>query len=121
MKGGGGGNYQRDVEPYIKYTKPLGSGSKSAGDTDCKQIEFTTTLQKVTPALKKVKVNDILKIQLEAKGVLVVVNASKEECGNIVSAHNGRIIECIGKGVKFVAIVLSITGNSCQVQVKSAK
>jgi chaperonin GroEL (HSP60 family) len=121
MKGGGGGNYQRDVEPYIKYTKPLGSGSKNTSDSDCRQIEFTTTLQKTTAALKKVAINDILKIQLQAKDILVVLNASKEECGNIATAHNAKVIECIGKGVKFAAIVLSITGNSCQVQVKSAK
>ncbi len=121
MKGGGGG------KSYTKYTKPLveqgamfDSGTGSDDGNDCGNIIFSTQLQKVQPSISTIVAGDILPIQSSATTLSVHID-SGEICGYIISPYNKKIIDCIKKGNRFKATVLSIAGKISTVQIEIDK
>jgi endonuclease YncB( thermonuclease family) len=112
MKGGGGGRRR-----YEKYTRPLtetGSiyGSSGGGASDnCAKLTFKTKIQKPKPGLNKVKEGDLLSVELYGKTTISVYNIDSEECGNIVSPNNNKLIECINKGNVYIAKALKNRGD----------
>ena len=119
MKGGGG------KKKYIKkYTKPVIEGGTLYGGggstTDsCKTILFKTRLQKTTSAVTALLPGDELSIT-NNRGDLQARNSSGNVCGSIVSTQNSRIIECMGKGYIYKAVVNSVSGSNCEVTVQIA-
>lgn len=120
MKGGGGGKKR-----YIKkYTSPLteqGSlyGGSGVTTESCKSIKFNTRLQKPTAVVRTLLVGDELSLR-HVNTELQALNTAGQVCGSIVSTLNSKLIECIGKGYSYKAVVYSIAGSACDVTVQIA-
>jgi hypothetical protein len=115
MKGGGRRRYIKE------YTNPISNGASQSqsGTTDdsCKSISFDTQLQKPNSETKSLVVNDMLSLIIN-KGELQVLNSSGKVCGNIVSTRNARIIECMGKGNTYIAVVTANSRSICKVKIQ---
>lgn len=119
MKGGGGGSRKKS---YTKYTAPLGkSGSlfdKDSSNDDCRGLKFFTTLEKAQIPLSSLSSGDMLSIQI-TDDLISVHNVSNEICGYIISApESQKLYDCIIKGNRYTATVISITGVTCNLHIK---
>jgi len=103
--------------------KGMGSGGRwSGGDTgtDCKDINFETNLFSPDPTvLILVRQGDVLAIEYTSpKGPLLVVYKGRI-AGTIITKLSTQLLVCMENGIKFIAVVKSINGGSCTVQIKS--
>ena len=104
------------------------SGGGGVERTDCEDLIDRTTLNSANPAvLKSLKVDNILRVELKSNpgGVKPSVVAVRpkprtEIAGAITSAIAPRLIDCIGKGFKYVAVVRELKGGQCTVEVRLA-
>jgi hypothetical protein len=103
--------------------KGMGTGGRwGVGNlgTECKDITFETNLFSPDPTvLILIKQGDILEVEYtRPKGPLLVVYKGKI-VGTIITKLSTQLIVCIETGTKFIAVVKSIDGGSCTVQIKS--
>jgi hypothetical protein len=103
--------------------KGMGNGGRWSGEssgTGCKDINFETNLFSPDPTiLILIKQGDVLAIEYTSpKGPLLVVYIGKI-AGTIITKLSTQLIVCMENGIKFIAVVKSINGGSCTVQIKS--
>lgn len=115
MKGSGG------RKSYQKYTKPITEngplfGNTGGGKDEC-DINFIAQLQKPQPGLSAVTAGDNLIIELDGN-IINVISDTGDLCGNIVSTFNDALIDCMKKGNEYKAIVVSVSGKICKVQIR---
>lgn len=105
-----------------------GGGSGGVERTNCEDLFDQTPLNSANAAvLKGLNVGDILKVELKTNpggarpSVVAVRPKPKPEiAGAITSAIAPRLIDCIGKGFKYVAVVKELKGGQCTVEVRPA-
>lgn len=115
MKGGNSRSRYTKV-----YTEKITESGGGGGTSDsCKSISFTIQLQKVTSAASLLRVGDELEVKLK-KAELLAIDISGIVCGNIISSKNPKLIECIGKGYEYKAVVSSKKGTTIKVDVQIA-
>jgi len=101
------------------------SGSSSGGSSPptaqpCRDLEILTTLNSPDPqVLKKLKANDCLTVKAHAVGKQKVLAAfhGNDVAGAITDAMASRFLECLAKGSKYKATVISIKGGRCDVSI----
>jgi len=102
--------------------KGFGEVGKRSGGTSnhCGDINFETTLFSPVPAvLTLMKKTDLLSIDYTPpKGPLMAIYKGKL-AGTIITKLSAQLIVCIESGVKFIAVVKTISGGSCTVLIKS--
>ncbi|WP_316758577.1 hypothetical protein [Pedobacter aquatilis] len=111
MKDGGSGKSNYTKSLAVKPTLIGGVGSD-----DC-NINFTTYLQKLQPALASYEVDDVLVVDVDASGN-VITSGKHGLCGTIAAPETIQLKQCIKKGKKYKATILDISTGSCQVRVR---
>lgn len=97
-----------------------GGGRVAAIEPSCGDINFETVLNSpVQQVLSQLRKGDCLKVELRTsdKRRTVIASRSGQPAGSITSSDLQRLIECLGKGMTFRAIVLEVTQGLCRVQV----
>lgn len=101
------------------YVGPVGS-SPSGQPTDCLRYTKETVLSSPQPdVIGKLRVDDQLEIvfdDLVEQRVIVAKTSSNEIAGSITG--EGRLRTCMIEGHPYVAIVRSVSGGACKVQIR---
>lgn len=102
------------------YGNPTGGGNGGYSDGNCVDIFVQTTLASPNPeVIGMLKPNDILSLQLEREiGPLLAITPQNEIAGSITSSMLAKLIRCITEGFKFIAIVKSVTGGRCDIEIR---
>ena len=121
MSGGPGGNDWKDIG-RPSSPSPTGGGSGGGGTNDldpCDIVSFATLNSPVQIVIRALTPGDVLEIHLEPgpPRILQARTGSGQVAGSITAREMARIVECIQKGVVYVADVLSVVGGICQVRV----
>lgn len=100
------------------------SGAGGSGGTaqDCTNIFERTTLASPVPAvLALLRSSSVLTLQAQSpQGPLLATIADGRVAGSITSASLVRLLRCIAEGYGFVAIVLTVSGGKCDVEIRPA-
>lgn len=95
-----------------------GSGG-AVSAVPCANLFVQTVLTSPNPSvIGTLQVGDVLDLKVMPPGSLVAVTNSGAIAGSIVSANLSQLIVCIQSGTQFIALVLSILGGACDVQVR---
>lgn len=132
--GGGGGASRGSPRPAAGDTTPipgaqprdsgavgsLGDGDGATAD-DCLLLIFFTRLNSTDQAvLADLRVNEVLALEFQSpdsrRGV-VAKTADGRTAGSITSADLARLLRCMGRGLRYQAIVTSLKGGACDVRV----
>ena len=88
------------------------------GDTDCTRIMEKTILNSPVPeVVSTLKTGDILNVLLRERS-LVAVTEDNVVAGALTPPILPKIVECISEGYEYIAIVQSITGGRCIVEIR---
>jgi hypothetical protein len=71
--------------------------------------------------LSKLKVGDRLNLEIRTykdSFVVFAVTASGEDAGTVISSSNVQIIKCIQQGYIYVAIVKTLDGGDCTLEIR---
>lgn len=102
-----------------------GGGGGGFDNTDCSSLQLRTTLSSPKSAvLKTLKKNDQLIVELQkrsGKPIVVARTDKGQEAGSITSSGLAKLIECLQQNHPFKAVVVSVDGGGCVVDVLSAK
>lgn len=127
--GGGGSSYRKSSSDYSNPISNLNTGSGIGGGTsfenssedDCINLTIETRL--LSPqlvALSNLEVGDVLSVKLHAStGRIEVFNSANELCGQVISPDIVRLANCIKKGSKFLAVIINLAGNVCDVRIEN--
>jgi hypothetical protein len=87
---------------------------------DCSRIFDKTILNSPDPeVLSSLAEQEILLVTAEApEGPLLAVTSDERIAGSITSQYMLDILRCIAEGRDFVAVVLSVSGGACHVEVR---
>src|SRR4051794_16271588 len=109
MSGSGGSDFE-----------PMGvsGGGTGVGSDDCAQLQFETSLASPDPAaVANLAVGDVLTIELIEEPVRSVAAKKDGQIVGAITDHLNRLVDCLQRGVPFVALVLSIVGGAIDVDV----
>jgi hypothetical protein len=103
------------------------SGSSSSSWTtptgdSCERLTSETTLTSPDRAvISQLSIGTQLDVEVDNSGARPVVRAmyQGQVAGSITSSIIQRLVECIGEGYEYVAVVLSVQGGTCRVRVRS--
>lgn len=101
-----------------------GGGYPPPEQTSCEDVGGESVLTSPDPAvLKKLKPGDCLSVELhKEKGVTVAAALYKKEIAGIIpGAQYNRLLSCLTTGHKYHAIVKSIQGGMCTVDLGHGK
>lgn len=85
-------------------------------------VEKTPLSSPKAAVLKKLKVEDVLDVVLQAnpdKTSTVVAAKDMQVAGSIVSARSPQLIRCLKEGYEFEAKILELAGGLCTVEVRA--
>ncbi|MDD5169680.1 MAG: hypothetical protein PHN75_12740 [Syntrophales bacterium] len=106
--GGGGTGGAGDGGGGIPPTPPI----------DCARIMEKTILNSPVPeVINALKSGDILNVKLQGKSLVATTKEGKV-AGALTPPLLPRIVQCIAEGHEYVAIVLSVSGGQCTVEVR---
>jgi hypothetical protein len=100
-----------------------GGGGVPDGPRDCATLIFTATLNSPDPAvIATLKPAEVLDVVLDQGPPLRVLANTRNAhtAGSITSSQVGSLVGCIKQGYAYVAVVTSINGGACDVQVRPA-
>lgn len=101
---------------------PGGGGGGSGPvlpEVDCARISEQTVLNSPVPeVVGGLTRGDVLDVQVRNGTSLVAITNDGEIAGALTPPLLPRIVECIEKSFRYVAIVLSVSGGECRVHVK---
>jgi hypothetical protein len=98
-------------------------GSGGTEKTDCASLFFTTALASPVPGVVKLlKPEEVLTLEFQDQQstVVLAMTSTRKAAGSIVSPRQARMVACMREGFKYVAIVRSVRGGSCEVGVRPA-
>ena len=104
-----------------------GGGGGGGGDrTRCEDLFEETTLNSPNQAVvRTLKAGHELDVQLKQNAggarpsvVAVTPKPNPQVAGAITSAKAPRLIDCIDKGFKYVAVVLEVKGGHCKIEIR---
>jgi len=94
----------------------------SQPETDCsKLVERTLINSPVPTVVAALKVGDVLQVtlgQISGAPILQAVTEGGEVAGSLTPPRLPQIVECIGKGFSYVAIVQEIDGGAVKVEIR---
>lgn len=120
MSGGGGGGGDWRPDPIKPKARPKGDGG--GGEPDLCDISERTNLNSVDRSvLATVAAGSVLLVQYDQGPPrrLLAVTGNGAIVGSITSPSMPQVIQCMQAGRSYEAIVLSIHGGICQVEVRS--
>jgi len=99
-----------------------GGGGPATPDktVDCASLIFRTHLNSPDPAvIPKLKRRDVLQVSPKTpRGPIEAITDAGEVAGSITAMHMMRLLQCIDNGFAYVAVVLSISGGSVEVEIR---
>ena len=96
-----------------------GSPVGTSSSFDCASIIERTILNSPNPAvLSSLNVGDILILELASVRGPLYAKHNSEIAGSITSAILAQLIQCINEGYQYIAIIQSITGGRCSVEIR---
>lgn len=107
MSGHGGGGY--------------GGGGGVGDEVDCVSIFFTTYLNSPDPVvLSTLEAKDVLDLRRpdSERPRIEAVTANGKIAGSVTGGKHAELIACMGQGLKYIALVLSVSGGRCEVEVR---
>ena len=109
-RGGGGSNDQ---------WRPVG-GSVGDRDDRCAITERTVLNSPVPDVIADLQVGDILSLELETRprNRVVVKTSSGQIAGGITSTRLVDIIECLQKGIRYEAQILSAKSGRVEIEIR---
>jgi len=125
MSGSGGGSndsWRRTLEPTPtakpKAGQQQGGGAPPAPPDPC-QIEVTTTLNSVNrTVVTTLRVGDVLDVQYDpGPPIRLLAKTPAGIAGALTPTFMPQILQCIAKGIRYQADVLSVQGGACQVKI----
>lgn len=96
-------------------------GSPPSTRIGCEDIFEQTVLNSPVPSvISKLKKGDTLRVSelKSGKVVSLVAKYDNDIAGSITITSTARILACIERGFKYVAIVVKVDGGSCTVDVR---
>lgn len=101
-----------------------GSYKPTPTPTSCQDFVDKTSLTSPKAPVKQLKVGDRLRVELQpikaGGNTVIAITEKKETAGAITSTKTPRLIKCLEEGHKYIAVVLSISGGQCTIEIKSA-
>lgn len=87
---------------------------------DCARLFLETILSSPNPAvIANLNEGERLPLELRGeRGPVVAVAPDGQVAGSITAAALADLVECIQQGFDYVAVVLSVDGGACRVQVR---
>lgn len=98
-----------------------GPPSPRGREPDCANIFEETVLNSPNPSvISKLKPEDMLELNVQRTGKSLVLVALRgaDIAGTITSTLLAKIIDCIDNGFEYIAIVKTIRGGACTVQIR---
>jgi len=97
----------------------IGGGGGGGNDqVTCETLIVKTVLNSPNPeVVPHLREGEILSIELRGTS-LVAMTANGEIAGSITSTMMAKILECIRRGFKYVALVKKISGGHCDVEIR---
>jgi hypothetical protein len=97
-----------------------GDGAGSPPPDPCNIVENTIVNSPDRTVLRTVRVNDVLSVRLSPGPPiqLLVETSAGAVLGSLTSASVPQLVNCIGSGFSYSAIVTSIQGGVCNVQIQ---
>lgn len=98
-----------------------GTGGGEPGPVpSCESLTAKVPLNSPDPkVIGALKPQDILQVRLQkAGGPVLVVTKTGKVAGSITSTLLARLIRCIEQGFEYEAVVLSVKGAMCEVQIR---
>lgn len=100
-----------------------GGGTTDQPQTDCASLLIRTSLNSPVPkVLKLLKADDVLTVRLRPPEMRVVeaITQGGDTAGSITHASVATLARCLREGFAFVAIVKSIDGGDCRIEIRPA-
>src|ERR1041385_2361390 len=95
---------------------PFGRGKKSIS---CMDLIIKTQLYSPNPAIiDLITIGTILELNLESSAGPCVAMFNGVVAGTILNSYLLALIDCMQKGIKYIAVVRSIKGGNCAVTIK---
>lgn len=113
MSGSGGS----DDWKFRGISPAAGGASGSVGEEKCRFVHTTLLNSPNASVLQTLSIGDQLDITNNGISI-VAITRTGQTAGSITYKHLVDLVECIGDGWKYVAIVLEINGGSCKIQIK---
>jgi hypothetical protein len=106
--------------PYSVGGAPGGGLGPLPTQTDCSQVFERLTLTSPVPTvLEGLQVNQVLALERPGgTGPLLAVTSDGDIAGSVTGTILTQIFPCMEQGFRFVAVVVSITGGKCLVEVR---
>lgn len=101
-------------------SSPGGYGDSSGGTVsggDCDIVEVVPLNSPKAPIVAKLKLGDKLSVEIVG-GSVVARDSAKNIAGSLTPRRLADLIACINKGREYVAIVRSLKGALCEVEVR---
>jgi len=99
---------------------PRGDYPAAPEPRDCASLILKPTLSSPVPeVLSKLRKGQTLDVRLQGqKGPVFVETSDGETAGTVTGTALARLINCIREGFVFIAIVVSINGGQCIVEIR---
>jgi hypothetical protein len=94
-----------------------GSSGGSAGSGDCNIIERVPLNSPQAAVVSTLKVNQQLNVALSG-GAVVALDGSNNVAGSLTPRRLVDLIDCMNQGRQYVAVVLTIRGALCEVEIR---
>jgi len=95
-----------------------GGGGVPPSSVDCIRILEKTILNSpVSEVVQNLKEGEILTVKLHGRS-LVAVTEDGRIAGALTPPLLPRIVECIGEGYEYIALIQKISGGQCNVEVR---
>jgi len=99
-------------------TRIRGTGSAPA-TSGCDELAEVTILASPVPTvIALLSVGTVLGVELRAKPEIVVAVHTGTVAGSVVPGSLARLIECLKKGYRFTATVVTLDGGHCRVALR---
>lgn len=90
------------------------------GDT-CWIIELVTLSSPVRAVVSRLKRGDRLSVEVQRAGrvdALVALTAERQLAGSLMPKSRTKLLDCIEKGRKYIALVTERNGGACTVEIR---
>lgn len=95
-----------------------GIGGSGGGESSKCEFRHSTQLNSPVPAvLATLHAGDILEIILTTNNIVLAKKTTGEIAGSITYKHLVTLIECIEEGWSYSALIISLEGGACEIQI----
>lgn len=97
-----------------------GGGGSSGGSSggDCNIVERVPLNSPQAAVVATLTQNQALNVELRGGSVVAVVSASNNVAGSLTPRRLVELIDCMNQGQQYVAVVLTIRGALCEVEIR---